>query len=154
MQYYIYDTKGIKQGLLQDVTSIQWNPRYYDSGQFEIHARPTEFNVQYLCKKNRIVCRDRNEIGFIKYVRCDEDNDDMEIRGFMDNLDDRINISTVTVTNVEKSLLNAVTANKRGLDIIVGSPTGLTATIVDGSDSTWKTLREMVQMYCKVVGYG
>lgn len=154
MQYYIYDTKGIKQGLLQEVTSIQWNPRYYESGQFEIHARPTEFNKQYLCKKNRIVCRDRNEIGFIKYVRCVEDDDDMEIRGFMDNLDDRINISTVTVTNVEKSLLNAVTVNKRGLDIIVGSPTGLTATIVDGSDSTWKTLREMVQMYCKVVGYG
>jgi hypothetical protein len=154
MQYYIYGPVGIKLGLLQDVTSIQWNPRYYDSGQFEIHARPTEFNMKYLCKKNRIVCRDRNEIGFIEYVYCNEKDDDMEIRGHMDNLEDRINTSTVKVTNVEKSLLDAVSANKRGLDIFVGTPTGLTATIADGSESTWKTLREMIQTYCKIVGYG
>lgn len=154
MQYYIYDPEGIKQGLLQNATSIQWKPRYSESGSFEIHVRPTSFNLKYLVLKNRIVCRDRNEIGFIEFVLCDEENDDMEIRGHMDNLEDRINISTVTVTNVEKCLLDAVTSNKRGLDIVVGQAKGLGATIIDGSESTWNTLREMFQTYCTQVGYG
>ena len=154
MQYYIYDEKGTKLDLLQNATSIQWKPRYYESGQAEIHARPTTFNLKYLKKGNRIVCKERNEILFISYVMKDDANDDIEVRGYMDNLDDRINISTVTITNVEKGLLNAVIANKRGLDINIDSLKGLSGTITDGSESTWKTLREMFETYCSQVGYG
>ena len=65
MQYFIYDKEGKKQALLQNCTSIQWMPKYYSSGSFEIHARRTKDNDIYLIEGNRIVCTDRNEIGFI-----------------------------------------------------------------------------------------
>lgn len=59
MNYLIYDQNGKKQALLQNVTSIQWKPRYWESGSAEIHARPTDENVRYLVEHNRVVCQER-----------------------------------------------------------------------------------------------
>ena len=42
MEYVIYNGEGKKVDILQNTTSIQWMPRYNDTGTFEIHAKPTE----------------------------------------------------------------------------------------------------------------
>lgn len=152
MQYFIYDMQGKKQALLQNCTSIQWMPKYWDSGSFEIHARRTSENDTYLVEGNRIICTDRNEIGFITCVRYDAES--LEVRGRLDNLDARINDGTVTVRNIESSLLNAVTSNKRGLDINVADAKGIDSSIKYGSETSYGTLAEMFSKYCQTGGLG
>ncbi len=156
MNYLIYDQNGKKQALLQNVTSIQWKPRYWESGSAEIHARPTDENVRYLVEHNRVVCQERNEILFIDYVqRSDQnaDGEDMIIHGSLDNLGDRINTGTLTVTNVEEGLRKLVTNNQRGLDITLAPPKGLTAKVTR-TETTWQTLRESFADFCQESGLG
>jgi len=156
MEYIIYDQSGKPQALLQNVTSIQWNPRYWESGSAEIHARPTDTNVKYLIEHNRVVCKDRNEILFIDYVqRSDQtsDGDDMIIHGKLDNLGARINTSTVAITNVEEGLRKLITNNQRGLDIHLVGARGLTAKVTR-TETTWATLRESFEDFCQASGLG
>lgn len=147
MQYFIYDTEGQKQALLQNCTSVQWSPKYWESGTFEIHARRTEENEAYLINGNRVICVDRNEIGFITSVL--KEDDELEIHGSLNNLGQRINTTTATIRNIEQGLLNLVTSNKRGLDINVGDPKGLTPKIKAGSQTTYDTLEESFTDYCQ-----
>ena len=152
MQYFIYDTEGQKQALLQNCTSVQWSPNYWESGTFEIHARRTEDNEAYLINGNRVVCVDRNEIGFITSVL--KEDDELEVHGALNNLSQRINTTTATIRNIEQGLLNLVTNNKRGLDINVGAPKGLTPKIKAGSQTTYDTLEESFASYCQTGALG
>lgn len=152
MHYYIYDREGKRQGPLQNITSVQWNPKYNETGKAEIHVEYTEFNTKYLQKWNRIVCKERSEILFIESV--ERLAKEIVVLGHMDNLDDRINIYTLTVRNVEQSLLDNFEKNKRGLDITLGKPKGLPGKLETASDTTYDSLRTMAQEYCQLVGYG
>lgn len=152
MNYAIYDQNGKKVAPLQNRTSVQWKPRYYESGTCEIHARPTDDNVKYLKKFNRVVCIERNEIMFISNVR--RTDDELVVKGYMDNLDQRINSSTITITNIEQGLINLVNKNKRGLDIIVGDPTGISASVESGTETTYSELRETFAKLCKEYNLG
>lgn len=147
MQYFIYDKEGKKQALLQNCTSIQWMPKYYSSGSFEIHARRTKDNDNYLIEGNRIVCTDRNEIGFITGVQLQSQV--IEVRGSLDNLSARINLGTATIRNIEASLLKLVETNKRGLDINVGTPKGLEPSIKYGSSTSYSNLADDFEDYCQ-----
>ncbi len=156
MNYLIYDQNGKKQALLQNVTSIQWKPRYWESGSAEIHARPTDENIKYLTEQNRIVCQERGEILFIDYVqRTDQNSDgaDMVIHGSLDNLGDRINTSTLSITNVEEGLRKLITQNQRGLDITLAPAKGLTAKVAR-TKTTWQTLRSTFADLCQESGLG
>lgn len=152
MQYFIYDKEGKKQALLQNCTSIQWMPKYYSSGSFEIHARRTKDNDTYLIEGNRIVCTDRNEIGFITGVQLQSQV--IEVRGSLDNLSARINLGTATIRNIEASLLKLVETNKRGLDINVGTPKGLEPSIKYGSSTSYSNLADDFEDYCQKGGLG
>lgn len=152
MQYFIYDKEGKKQALLQNCTSIQWMPKYYSSGSFEIHARRTKDNDNYLIEGNRIVCTDRNEIGFITGVQLQSQV--IEVRGSLDNLSARINLGTATIRNIEASLLKLVETNKRGLDINVGTPKGLEPSIKYGSSTSYSNLADDFEDYCQKGGLG
>ena len=46
MNYFIYDREGKKQALLQNVTSIQWKPRYCEEGKAVIYAKATTDNLK------------------------------------------------------------------------------------------------------------
>lgn len=152
MQYFIYDKEGKKQALLQNCTSIQWMPKYYSSGSFEIHARRTKDNDNYLIEGNRIVCTDRNEIGFITGIQLQSQV--IEVRGSLDNLSARINLGTATIRNIEASLLKLVETNKRGLDINVGTPKGLEPSIKYGSSTSYSNLADDFEDYCQKGGLG
>lgn len=156
MNYLIYDRNGKKQALLQNVTSIQWKPRYWESGSAEIHARPTDENVRYLVEHNRVVCQERNEILFIDYVQRNDQNPDggdMIIHGSLDNLGDRINTGTLAITNVEEGLRKLVINNQRGLDITLAPSKGLTARVTR-TETTWQTLRSSFTDFCQESGLG
>ena len=157
MEIAIYDKKGVKVDILQNTTSIQWRRKYNETGDFEIHAKGTEANIKLLTTENRLVNQDTNEIGFITYVFPDVSSsgeEDIEVRGYLNNLDDRINPNTVTITTVETGLYKLVNDNKRGLDITTADAKGLSEKITDGIDTTWKTLRESFEAICQATGLG
>lgn len=150
MNYFIYDTNGTKVAPLQNITSIQWMPRYYTSGTAEIHVRPTDDNRKYLKKWNRVVCQERREILFIDYVHESDDiSEDMVIRGYMDNIGAMVNLYTETITNIESGLLKILTRNKRKRDINVAAAKGLSPEFVPAVTTTYGDIREMFEEYCQ-----
>ena len=152
MHYLIYDREGKPQALLQNVTSIQWHPEYWESGSAEIHARPTADNIRYLIPFNRVICQERGEILFINYAQRSTD-DEIIIHGKLDNLDQRINTTTASITRVEAGLLKLVESNRRGLDIAMAPEKGLSAK-VERTETTYRTLRESFETFCQATKLG
>lgn len=152
MYLMIYDSEGEKIDILQNYTSIQWTRKYANTGQFEIHAAATDSNIANLKTGNRLVNQSTKEIGFISSVYLSDN--EMEIRGYLNNLDQRINISTHHFgVNVEKDVNQMITDNLRGLDIKFEDKELLT---YDGLDmeSTWETLQDTVDKVCEQTGFG
>lgn len=146
MNYIIYDQNRVKLGFLQNVSSIQWKVKYYDRGQAEIHAYPTKENLDHLKKYNTIVCVDRMEVLFIKYVELKEK--EIIIKGYLDNLDDRINTSTTKINTVEKDLYALINNNKRGLNIETSPLKGITTNITEEKETTFKELSDTFVDIC------
>lgn len=160
MQMMIFNENGQKIGVLQNYTSIQWKRKYAEPGQFEIHVRPTKENLANIKEGiTRFVNQATQEIGFVSFFHDEESEDeaqgDIEIRGYMDNLDQRINIRTWHFgTNVESDVMDCIQFNQRDLDIyFVPDPQGLQVSGLD-MESTWATLRDTVQLVCEQTGLG
>lgn len=152
MNYIIYNKNLVKLGYLQNASSIQWKPNYYDRGQAEIHAYPTKENIENLKKYNTIVCVDRMEVLFIKYVERNEK--EIIVKGFLDNLDERINTSTVKIKNVEQDLYNIVNQNKRGLNIVTSSIKGINDSVENEKETTYKELSDTFTDLCSTYNLG
>lgn len=154
-KYIIYDGNDKKLDILQNYTSMQWISAYNETGKFELHAFPTESNLKNLVEGNRIVNQSTNEIGFIEFVLGDtdqENNETLEIRGYLNNLKHRINSKTKTIRNVEKDLYALINDNKRGLDVKTDVLKNLTETIE--KETTWDELSETVNEVCQTTGLG
>ena len=149
MEYFIYNQQDKRIGVLQNYESIQWPQGYSTTESFEIHALETPRNLEILIENNRII-RSDGLTGFIKYVFSE--NGKMEIRGYMDNLADRINTTTAQIRNVQSDLYALINKNKRGLNIDVGELTGLASEIE--LDTTWDDLRTTFSDVCTKTGYG
>lgn len=155
MDFIILDSTGEKMDILQNVSSIQWKTEYYTTGSFEIHCKATDSNLTYLRDGYRLWNTETDELGFIRYAYPSidtEGRDELEVHGYFDNLDQRINPTTSSIKNVETDLYALVNKNKRGLDITCANAKGLTATV--DHDTTWETLRSSFQAICQEVGYG
>lgn len=157
MEYVIYNQEGKKEDILQNTTSIQWMPRYNETGTFEIHAKPTESNKKYLVIGNRIVNQSTEEIGFIKEVNQTQDDDgqeEIEVRGEMDNLDQRINIKLFKISTIAMSLMQLVLNNQRGLEIQMGDMPTINDKYDPPKETTWDELRTTFQDVCQENGIG
>lgn len=157
MEYVIYDVEGKKVDILQNTTSIQWMPRYNETGTFEIHAKPTKSNQEYLIIGNRIVNQDTEEIGFIKEVEQAQDDDgqeEIEVRGEMDNLDQRINIKLFKISTIAMSLMQLVFVNRRELEIEMGDMPLINDKYDPPKETTWDELRTTFQEVCQENGIG
>lgn len=159
MQLMIFDDQGKRIAILQNYTSIQWKRKYAEAGQFEIHARPTKENLANIKEGvTRFVNQATREIGFVSFFHDEESEDDaqsdIEIRGYMDNLDQRINTRTWKFgTNVESDVIDCIEFNQRGLDINFLETQGFQVSGLD-MESTWETLRDTVKLVCEQTGLG
>ncbi|QSI25302.1 hypothetical protein GKZ87_07300 [Erysipelotrichaceae bacterium 66202529] len=150
MVYHIYNTQNERIGILQNYSSIQWMPRYDETGTFEIHVLDTKENIQLLQIGNRLIRQDDGTIGFIEYTYSKDR--ELEIRGHMDNLNNRINRSTVQLKKVLEGLYDLVNKNKRKLPITTAGIV-LPDTTID-QQTTWQEIRKTFSEICKKTGYG
>lgn len=147
--YYVYDPNDEAIGLVQNAWSIQWRPKYDETGDFEIYLRFSEGDLDLYKLGNRILCTEDNTIGFITqvYIR----GDDIEIRGKMDNLADRINTVTMHLTKLA-DLMTLIERNKRGLNV---NPSVKNAPDIPiDVETTWDDLRTTVSSQCLEHGAG
>lgn len=158
MELAIYTPDDIKVDVLQNTTSVQWQSYYNKTGYFEIHAKGTPANQKYLVVKNRLVRSDTNEIGFITYVfpRISEitGDEEIEVRGYLNNLDNRTNPTVSKIKNVEADLYALVNKNKRNLNITTAPLSGIMEKIDNGMETTGKNLDTTFTDVCEQLGLG
>lgn len=151
LNLYVYDKNDVIKGFIKNISSIQWLEYYNETGQFSISALPTEQNIDFFVEGNRIVNINSGTIGFIELVLYNEYG--LEVKGHLDNLNDRINIRTAQIKDVPNDLNVLVTNNLRGIDIKTDD-TSMDETTQVMIETTWKPLRETISEVCKQVGWG
>lgn len=66
MEIRVYDKNLIFLGVVEDFKSLIWTRKYYEPGNFELHAAGTDKNVQLLQAGNIIAKRGAKEAGIIE----------------------------------------------------------------------------------------
>ena len=74
MEVRIYTPQMLFQGLIENQTSILWNRRYYECGDFELYAPVTPNNQALLQRGNLVWIRGAAEAGVIEYLTIEQTN--------------------------------------------------------------------------------
>lgn len=74
MEVRIYDAEMNFKGLIENQTSVLWNRKYYESGDFELHCPITENNRALLQRGNLVWLRGAVEAGIIESLRLEQSN--------------------------------------------------------------------------------
>lgn len=72
MEVRIYTPAMLFQGLIENQTSILWNRRYYDCGDFELYAPVTPNNQALLQRGNLVWIHGAAEAGVIEYLTIEQ----------------------------------------------------------------------------------
>nr|WP_267901548.1 siphovirus ReqiPepy6 Gp37-like family protein [Caproicibacter fermentans] len=111
-----------QQGVLDGFTSLRWRRRFFEPGEFELHAPATADNIALLAEGNIIHRLDRDEAGIIEGIEIDTPDDgsgdEIVATGRMGSsmLDQRIVTPTInfsgTVEDAMRQIVfdNAITA--------------------------------------------
>lgn len=144
--YYVYNREHVLLGMIQNAFSVQWLPRYSESGKAEFHVQDNKDNLEMLKIGNVIVNKNRNEVCFIDYVMNDAQTNGGEIMasGSLNPLKMRINRNTVNIKSFN-DLRDCLQANLRGLDLQIGKGVDVK---VNETESTWDNLEEMILEFC------
>lgn len=67
MELYIFNRNLEFQGIVDTFTSFRWIRRYHKPGEFELHCRLTQENLNLLQRENIIWKKDNTEAGYIEY---------------------------------------------------------------------------------------
>lgn len=151
MEIYVYNRQREKLDILQNYISIQWQKCYDERGEFFITLNETESNLLNYKIGHILHKTDDNTLGYISHVKNIDGK--MEIRGYLDNLADRVNYDTVNIVNVERDLYRLVNANKRGLEITTAAITGLSEKVT-AVETTYQSLGDTFSSICKLSGLG
>lgn len=118
MEVRIYDRDLNFKGVIENHTSLIWTRKYYEPGNFEIHAPITEQNLRLLAKGNILSKRGSSEAGVIEDIENEESDLKNEItakgRFLSSYMDRRLIKSTVNFSGkievAMRNLLSGVTA--------------------------------------------
>ena len=79
MEIRIYDSELYFQGVMENQTSLIWNRKYFEAGNFELYTPITEDNLKLMKKGNIIWMRGSDDAGVIEDIKLEESNDKNEI---------------------------------------------------------------------------
>ncbi len=118
MEIRVYTPDLRRAGQIENQTSFLWRRKYFEAGDFELHAPATADNIRLLAKGNLITRAGYDECGVIEDRNIDETPEDNEIvvsgRFATKYLDQRVATGVInlngTVEASMQQLFNAVTA--------------------------------------------
>lgn len=152
-EYYVYDGETNELlGMIQNAFSVQWMPRYYESGRAEFHLQSNTENLSMIKIGSVIVNRSREEACFIDYVLYDAETNGGEIMasGSLNPLRMRINRSTATIKGFD-DLLACIRDNIRGLNLQTGQSVDAK---ISSTETTWEPLEDMITNFCQTYHVG
>ena len=79
MEIRIYDSNMDFQGIIENQRSLLWNRQYNETGDFELHAPVTPYNINLLKRGNLVWKRGSVDAGIIEGLHIEEDADLNEI---------------------------------------------------------------------------
>ena len=79
MEIRIYDAEMNFQSIIENQRSLLWNRQYNDTGNFELHAPITPYNIRSLQMGNLVWKRGAVDAGIIESRHIEEDYDTNEI---------------------------------------------------------------------------
>ncbi len=79
MEIRIYDKVLDLKGIIENQTSLIWLRKYFEPGEFELHAPITDFNMNMLTIGNLVTMYGQNEAGVIEDVNYEESREKNEI---------------------------------------------------------------------------
>ncbi|MDO4800603.1 MAG: siphovirus ReqiPepy6 Gp37-like family protein [Prevotellaceae bacterium] len=102
MEIRIYNRELDLQGIIENQTSLIWNRKYNEVGDFELHVPITDNNRKLLKLQNLVYMSGADEAGVIEYVVMEEsiEKDEITCKGrFLSSyMDRRITKATKTYT--------------------------------------------------------
>lgn len=155
MDVYVFDKDLNYINNIDNFTSLQWVPRYYTAGKFELHCPVTGHNIKTLVRGNLVWKQDSAEVGIIEYRNLSTDMEGRETlkvmgRFYTSVLDRRILYQTEQHLNkaaevimrgmVDRNCINT-TANRK-LPILLGALQGFD-TKIDYQKSYGNLLEEL-----------
>jgi phage minor structural protein len=157
-KYYIINQSGENLGPLQGCTSIQWKTSFNESLASEIHVRATSENMENLKKWNYIYRIDgvtgEDSMMFIEYVEYSTDGQTITLKGHPDLLDNVVNTTTATIKNI--SSFTSVISNCQRWAPYTFKLSSSQPTLPDltSYETTFDSIREMIQEFCTQQGCG
>jgi hypothetical protein len=156
MDLYIYNPDIELQGVIDGYSSLRWRRRFFEPGEFEIHAPATPENIAMLQESNIIHRLDRQEAGIIEGITittADTGGDEITATGRMGSsmLNRRIITPTINFTGTVEAAMrkivsdNAITARPLA-HLTLGDAAGLASTC------TFQATGKTVLSVCETIG--
>lgn len=157
MEIRFYDSEMKFQGLIENQTSLIWIRKYFEPGEFELHAPITADNMNLIKRGNLIWKKGSVEAGVIEDLQLEESSSKNEIlakgRFLSSYLDRRLIKSTVNfsgkVEEAMRQLVLGVTAIPR---VSLGALQGYEDTV--SFQVTYKNLLTYIEKLGRSAGIG
>lgn len=116
---YVYGEDLQRQGVVEDVDSLQWLSLYRQAGEVKLVCAATDKNLELLRRGRRLWCSEQAESAVIAQIEISDNGKKatMTVRAplSVNRWKDRVVMGTVVVKNVETAMLQMVNDNRRGL---------------------------------------
>lgn len=157
MEIRIYDSNMDFQGIIENHRSLLWNRQYNESGEFELHAPVTDYNLSLLQLGNLVWKRGAVDAGIIETRHIEETYDLHEItvtgRFLPAYMDRRLVRPTYDFSGYAEVAMRTILSNAVAIpNVQLGTLHGFTETIA--FQATYKNLLSTQQKIAKQVQFG
>lgn len=116
---YVYDEDLIRQGVVENINSLQWLSLFREAGEAKLVCDATDKNLGLLRKGWRLWCSEQKESAIITQSEISDtgEKSTLTVRALhsVNRWKDRVVMGTVLIKNVETAMLQIVNDNRRGL---------------------------------------
>ena len=157
MELRIYSPQLNLLGIIENQTSLIWTRRYYEPGEFEIHAPITAYNLRILQNGNIVWKRGDPEAGVIEDITLDEGMFTTEAivkgRFLSAYMDRRLIKQTVSINDTAENAMRRLLSGVAAIPLVeLGELRGYTQRV--NVQATYKNLLTYETKIARAVGLG
>ena len=127
---HVYDEDLLRQGVVEDIDSLQWLSLYAGAGEVKLVCAATDKNLDLLRRGRRLWCTEQPESAVIAQIEISDTGEKatMTVRAPLstNRWARRVAMWTTLVKNVEIAMYKLVNDNRRGLPGASAKPMGRT----------------------------
>ena len=143
MEIRFYNAQMMLQGVMEDQRSLIWTRKYFEPGNFELHAPITDSNLRLTKRGNLIWLKGYQEAGVIEDRTISESSSAREItakgRFLSSYMDRRLIKSTVNYSGTVEDAMRQLLAGVTAIPLVeLGSRNGFPETV--SFQATYKNL--------------